>query len=124
MKTIINTNNAPAAIGLYSQAVRINNLVYTAGQIPMTMEGNILEGTIEEQTHQVMNNLKAVLSAAGVSFENVVNTTMYITDFDNFMAINGVYSSYFDSDFPARETVGVKSLPKGVSLEISMIAIK
>lgn len=125
MKKIIITDKAPAPIGPYNQAVLVGNTLYTSGQIalnPQTME-LVLE-TIEAETTQVMENMKAVLEAAGMTFENVVKSTIFIMDMNNFALINSVYGSYFDEKTaPARETVQVAGLPKGVNVEISMIAI-
>ena len=126
MKTIINTPNAPAPIGPYNQAVLIGNTVYTSGQIaldPKTMQ--LVTDTIEAETTQVMENLKAVLAAADMTFENVIKTSIFISDMHNFAKINAVYASYFNEDTaPARETVEVANLPKFVNVEISMIAVK
>jgi 2-iminobutanoate/2-iminopropanoate deaminase len=126
MKKIINTNSAPAPIGPYNQAVLVGNTLYTSGQIalnPATME--LVLNDIETETKQVMENMKAVLSAAEMTFENVVKTTIFIMDMGDFAKINSVYGSYFDeSTAPARETVQVAGLPKGVNVEISMIAVK
>ncbi|MBI2337657.1 RidA family protein [Candidatus Daviesbacteria bacterium] len=124
MKTKVETNNAPKATGPFSQAVVSGNLVYTSGQVYLTPEGKLLEGSIEEQTHQVMKNLQAILESAGVSFAGVVKTTIYVTDMGNYGKINEVYGSYFSDPYPARETVCVKELPLGAALEISMIAVK
>ena len=124
MKTKIETPKAPGAVGPYSQAIVNHNLVFTSGQIYLTTEGKLLEGTIEEQTHQVMKNLSAVLKAAGVTFNDVVKTTIYVTDMSVYAKVNKVYGSYFVEPFPARETVCVQSLPLNANLEISMIAIK
>jgi 2-iminobutanoate/2-iminopropanoate deaminase len=126
MKKIINTPNAPAPIGPYSQAILSGNTLYTSGQIalnPATMQ--LVVDNIETETEQVMQNLKAVLSAAEMSFENVIKTTIFIMDMNDFSAINSVYAKYFDENTaPARETVQVAGLPKGVNVEISMIAVK
>ncbi|MEK7527967.1 MAG: RidA family protein [Patescibacteria group bacterium] len=124
MKTKIESKNAPKVIGPYSQAVMVGDFIFTSGQIYITVEGKLLEGTIEEQTHQVMKNLKAVLEEAGVTFDNVVKTTIYVTDMSVYSKINEVYESYFSGIFPARETVAVAALPAGAKLEISMIAVK
>lgn len=125
MKKIIFTQNAPAPIGPYNQAVLKGNTLYTSGQIalnPATME--LVVDTIEAETKQVMENMKAVLEAAGMTFENVVKTTIFIMDMNDFGSINTVYGSYFDEKTaPARETVQVAALPKNVNVEISMIAI-
>jgi 2-iminobutanoate/2-iminopropanoate deaminase len=126
MKKIINTPNAPAPIGPYNQAVLVGNTLYTSGQIalhPKTMQ--LVMDTIEEETKQVMENMKAVLAAADMTFENVIKTSIFISDMHNFAKINTVYATYFNEDTaPARETVEVANLPKFVNVEISMIAVK
>ena len=124
MKQIIHTHEAPAPIGPYSQAVRMGHTVYTSGQIAIDPEtGLLIQGNISEETHQVMRNMQAVLQAAGLGFEHVLKSTIFITNMDDFGAINEVYGSYFDSETaPARETVQVARLPKDVRVEISMIA--
>jgi 2-iminobutanoate/2-iminopropanoate deaminase len=125
MKKIISTKNAPGAIGPYSQAVMINGFLYTSGQVAIDPASNeFLTGTIEEETHQVMKNLQAVLTEAGLGFEHVVKTSIFIQDMDDFKAINDVYASYFQGNYPARETVEVARLPKDANVEISMIAFK
>lgn len=124
MKKIIFTDKAPAPIGPYSQAVLTGNTLYTSGQIPLTASGELINTGIEDETKQVMENLKAVLEAAGATFENVVKTTIFISNMDDFGKINGVYGSYIaDATAPARETVQVARLPKDVNVEISMIAV-
>jgi len=124
MKKIIHTHEAPAPIGPYSQAVRMGNTVYTSGQIAIDPKtGSLIQGSIADETHQVMCNMQAVLEAAGFGFEQVLKSTIFITNMDDFGAINEVYGSYFDSETaPARETVQVARLPKDVRVEISMIA--
>lgn len=124
MKKAIKTFNAPRAIGPYSQAIIIDNFIYTSGQIHLTPSGKMVEGTIEEQTHQVMKNLIAILESAGVSFNNVVKTVISVTDMSVYGKINKVYQSYMIEPYPARETVCVKELPLGARIEISMIAVK
>ena len=124
MKTKIETTKAPKAFGPYSQAVIVGNFVFTSGNIHLTPEGKFLEGTIEEKTHQVMKNLKVVLEAAGVTFTDVVKTTIFVINMDDYAKLNEVYSSYMSDPFPARETVSVQALPMGATLEISMIAVK
>lgn len=125
MKEIINTKNAPAPIGPYNQAVKAGNTLYISGQIPLipsTME--LFSGTIKEETELVMQSLNSILEEAGMNFENVVKTTIFIDDMNNFQYINEVYGKYFqDENAPARETVAVKTLPKSVRIEISMIAV-
>ncbi len=125
MKKIIYTENAPNPIGPYNQAVLKGNTLYTSGQIALNPKtGEIVTESIEAETEQVMQNLKAVLEAAGMHFENAVKTTIFITDMNDFTAINTVYGSYFnEKTAPARETVQVACLPKNVNVEISMIAI-
>ena len=126
LKKIIFTDKAPAPIGPYNQAVLVGNTLYTSGQIalnPATME--LVLHDIETETKQVMENMKAVLKAANMTFDNVVKTTIYIMDMGDFARINTVYGSYFDEKTaPARETVQVAGLPKGVNVEISMVAVK
>lgn len=126
MKKIINTDKAPAPIGPYNQAVLVGNTLYTSGQIaldPISME--LVLDDIETETNQVMQNMKAVLEAADMTFENVVKSTIFIMNMNDFAKINSVYSKYFnENSAPARETVQVAGLPKGVNVEISMIAIK
>ena len=126
MKQIIATPNAPKPIGPYSQAVLSGNTLYTSGQIAFNPETNTLVlDDIKTETKQVMENMKAVLSAANMTFENVVKTSIFISDMNNFVQINEVYGSYFDEETaPARETVQVARLPKDVNVEISMVAIK
>ena len=125
MKKIIFTENAPAPIGPYNQAVLKGNTLYTSGQIAIDPKtGELVTATIEVETEQVMQNMKAVLEAAGMTFDNVVKTTIFIMDMNDFAKINIVYGSYFnETTAPARETVQVACLPKNVNVEISMIAI-
>nr|WP_195892111.1 RidA family protein [Bacillus niameyensis] len=123
MMRVVSTNNAPAAIGPYSQGIIINNLFYSSGQIPLTPEGDIVSGGVVEQTHQVFRNLKAVLEEAGASFETVVKTTVFIKNMDDFATINEVYAEYFSAHKPARSCVEVARLPKDVLLEIEVIAL-
>jgi 2-iminobutanoate/2-iminopropanoate deaminase len=125
MKKIIFTENAPAPIGPYNQAVLKGNTLYTSGQIAIHPKtGEIVTANIEEETQQVMQNMKAVLEAAGMTFENVVKTTIFIMNMTDFGSINTIYGSYFnEKTAPARETVQVACLPKNVNVEISMIAV-
>ncbi len=125
-KTIINTSKAPAPIGPYNQAVLTGNTLYTSGQIALNAEtGELVMDSIQTETKQVMENLKAVLEAADMTFENVIKTSIFISDMHNFSLINEVYATYFDAkSAPARETVEVANLPKFVNVEISMIAVK
>lgn len=126
MKKIINTTNAPAPIGPYNQAVLSGNTLYTSGQIAFNPENNeLVLNNIEAETKQVMHNLKAVLEAANMTFEHVVKSTIFISNMDDFVQINTVYSGFFnEANAPARETVQVARLPKNVNVEISMIAVK
>src|SRR5690348_15624208 len=125
MKTKVVTDNAPAAgSSPHSQAIVANGFVFTQGSIYLTPEGKLLEGTIEEQIHQIMKNLQAILEASGVTFADVVKTTIYVTDMSLYGAVNNVYGSYMSDPYPARETVCVKELPLGAKVEISMIATK
>lgn len=126
MKTIINTPKAPAPIGPYNQATLIKDTLYISGQIPIDpATGQLVEGDIKKETRQSMENLKAILEEAGMTFENVVKTSIFIADMHQFADINEVYGAYFDADTaPARETVEVANLPKFVNVEISMIAVK
>ncbi len=126
MKKIINTPHAPAPIGPYNQAVLSGNTLYMSGSIPVDpATGAVVDGDIKAHTKQCMENLKAVLAAAEMTFENVVKTSIFIADMNQFSEINEVYASYFDAETaPARETVEVANLPKFVSIEISMIAVK
>ncbi|MGB1448326.1 MAG: RidA family protein [Flavobacteriaceae bacterium] len=125
-KTIITTEKAPAPLGPYNQAVLVNDTLYLSGQIPLipgSME--LVEGDLEAETKQVMHNLKAVLEAANMTFDHVVKTSIFLSDMNNFAAVNDVYGQYFNHDTaPARETVEVSNLPKFVRIEISMIAVK
>lgn len=124
-KQIINTPQAPAPIGPYSQAVVADGTLYISGQVCINpAEGNLVNGSIQEETKQVMQNLQAILEAAGYAFSDVVKTTIFLTDMNRFAEVNDVYGSYFTSNFPARETVQVSALPKFVNVEISMIAVK
>lgn len=122
-KKIINTNNAPQAIGAYEQAIVVGNMVYTSGQIGLTPVGELAGECIKEQTIQVMQNLKAVLEAAGSSLDNVIKTTIFIKDMTEFNVINDIYESFFDGTYPARSCVEVARLPKNVRVEIEAIAL-
>ncbi|HRN99805.1 MAG TPA: RidA family protein [Flavobacterium sp.] len=125
MKKIIFTPDAPAPIGPYSQAVLSGNTLYTSGQIAIDPKTDrLVMGDIQLETRQVMENMKAVLQAAGMDFPDVIKTTIFIMDMADFSKINEVYGSYFTADAPARETVQVAGLPKGVNVEISMVAVK
>lgn len=125
-KTIITTDKAPAPLGPYNQAVLVNDTLYLSGQIPLIPSSmELVEGDLEAETRQVMQNLKAVLEAADMGFDHVVKTSIFLNDMNNFNAVNNVYGSYFDdATAPARETVEVANLPKFVRIEISMVAVK
>ena len=123
-KQIINTEKAPSPIGPYNQSVKAGNLLFISGQIPVNPATNeIISGDIVQETQQVMNNLEAILTEAKLTFEHVVKTTIFLSDMSFFAVVNEVYGSYFNGDYPARETVAVKTLPKNVNVEISMIAV-
>jgi 2-iminobutanoate/2-iminopropanoate deaminase len=123
-KQIINTDKAPAPIGPYNQSVKANGFLFISGQIAIVPATGELEmQSIQSETHQVMNNLKAILTEAGTDFSAVVKTTIFLSDMSLFAAVNEIYGSFFSGDHPARETVAVKGLPKGVNVEISMIAV-
>ena len=123
--TIITSPKAPAPIGPYNQAVIANGVLYASGQIALDpITGNLVQGDIESETHQVMKNLQAVLQGAGLSFAHVVKCTIFVKDMDNFSRINAVYGQYFAQSAPARETVEVSRLPKDVNVEISCIAVQ
>src|SRR6188768_1749825 len=123
-KLIINTSGAPAPIGPYSQAVRAGNMVFISGQVAIDPQtGNVDVKTVSEEAELVMKNLDAILKEAGIGFGNVVKTTIFLTDMDLFSTVNDIYAKHFSGDYPARETVAVKGLPKGVNVEISMIAM-
>lgn len=126
MKKIINTSKAPAPIGPYNQAVLSGDTLYISGQIPMNPEtGQLIEGDIKKETKQSMENLKAILTEANMTFEHVVKTSIFLSDMNQFGQVNEVYASYFNAETaPARETVEVSNLPKFVNVEISMIAVK
>jgi len=123
-KKIIFTEQVPAPIGPYSQAVKIGNTLYCSGQIALDTAGNMHNDNIEAETKQVMHNIKALLNAADMNFSNIVKTTIFITDMADFAKINGVYAASFEADFPARETVQVSALPKGANVEISVTAVE
>lgn len=123
-RQVINSKNAPAPIGPYSQAILSNGTLFVSGQIAINpISGNLESGDITKETHQVMNNLKAILNEAGMDFSNVVKSSIFVKDLGNFAAINQAYGEYFSSNPPARETVEVSRLPKDVNVEISCIAI-
>jgi 2-iminobutanoate/2-iminopropanoate deaminase len=123
MKTIVNTNQAPAAIGPYSQAVKVNGFLFVSGQIPLDpITGQIVYGGIETQTYQVLNNLKAILEHEGLSFENVVKTSVFLSNMNDFSKMNKIYGEFFISQPPARACVEVSRLPRDVNVEIELVA--
>jgi len=121
---VVSTNNAPQAIGPYSQAITFGDLVFCSGQIPLTPQGTLVEGDIAEQTRQVLTNLKGLLAAASSSLEQVVKTTVFLSDMNEFRAMNEVYAEFFHAAPPARSTVQVARLPRDVRVEIEAIAVK
>jgi 2-iminobutanoate/2-iminopropanoate deaminase len=120
---IVSTLNAPQAIGPYSQAMVVNGMVYTSGQIALTPAGEMLENDVELQAHQVLKNLSNVLEASGSSLDKVIKTTIFLADMDDFLKINAIYAEYFGEHKPARSTVAVKTLPKNALIEIDCIAL-
>lgn len=122
-KKIINTQNAPAAIGPYSQAVQHGDTIYVSGQIPLNPESKTMEEDVSKQTEQSMQNIKAILQEAGSSMNNIIRCTIFVTDLGDFAAVNDVYASFFEEDYPARATVQVAALPLGAKVEIDAIAI-
>jgi reactive intermediate/imine deaminase len=125
MKEIISTDDAPAAVGAYSQATATDDLVFTAGQIPLTPDNDLLDGAaVDVQTEQALENLEAVLTEAGVGMDDVLKVTVYLDDMEDFEAMNTTYESFFDAEPPARSAVAVDELPKGVGVEIEAIATK
>jgi len=125
MKKTINTNKAPLPVGPYNQAVIVDNTLYISGQVAINPENNeLIQGSIEEETHQIMKNIKSILNEAGLDFKNVVRSKIYLTDMNNFSKVNEVYGSYFQkNNEPARTTLEVSGLPLGVDVEIDMIAV-
>jgi len=124
-KKPVNTSNAPAPIGPYNQAIQFGNLLFISGQVAINpVTGNVEATDILGETHQVMHNLKAILAEAGMDFNHALKTTIFLSDMSLFTTVNEIYGKYFSGDFPARETVAVKGLPKNVNVEISMIAGK
>ncbi|MEF9938850.1 MAG: RidA family protein [Clostridium sp.] len=124
MKNVISTNQAPAAIGPYSQAIEVNGMVYTSGQIPVNPATGEIPTGVEAQAEQVMKNVKNLLEAAGTTMANVVKTTVFIKDMNDFATINQIYATYFEGDCPARSCVEVARLPKDVLMEMEAIAVK
>jgi len=125
MKTVINTKNAPAPIGPYNQAIAANGFLFVSGQVAIDpATGNLILDDIKTETTLVMENIKAILTAAGIDFSHIVKTTIFLKDMQSFAQVNEVYGSYFTAEFPARETVAVAGLPKNVNVEISVTALK
>jgi len=125
MRETVNTDDAPAAVGAYSQATETDDLVFTAGQIPLTPEGDLLDhADIDVQTEQALENVEAVLEAAGSSMDDALKITVYLTDIEQFETMNDVYETFFEADPPARSAVEVAALPKGVDVEIEAVATK
>jgi 2-iminobutanoate/2-iminopropanoate deaminase len=123
MKQVISTHQAPAAIGPYSQAIRVGNLLYTSGQIPINpATGSFVEGGIKEQTRQSLTNIKAILEEAGLTMTHVLKTTVFMADMNDFADMNAVYAEFFAEPYPARSAVAVKTLPKGALVEIEVVA--
>ena len=123
MKKVISTQKAPAAIGPYSQAIQVGNLVYTSGQIPINPEtGSFVEGGIKEQTRQSLQNVQAILNEIGLTMGSVVKTTVFMADMNDFADMNAVYAEFFAEPYPARSAVAVKTLPKGALVEIEVVA--
>jgi 2-iminobutanoate/2-iminopropanoate deaminase len=120
---VVSTKEAPAAIGPYSQGIIVNNVFYSSGQIPLTAEGEMVNGDVQEQTHQVFKNIQAVLKEAGASLESVVKTTVFIKDMNDFGKVNEIYGEYFHTHKPARSCVEVARLPKDALVEIEVIAL-
>lgn len=123
-QTVISTTKAPAAIGPYSQGIEIANLVFTSGQIPLTSEGNLVSPNIEDQVRQALQNAEQILLAAGTSLDNVVKTTVFLSDMNDFQVMNSIYAEFFTVEPPARSAVQVARLPKDVKVEVEMIAYK
>lgn len=123
MKKVISTSKAPAAIGPYSQAIQVGNLVFASGQIPIDpATGSFVEGDVKEQARQSLTNVKAILEEAGLTLDNVVKTTVFLADMNDFADVNAVYAEFFAEPYPARSAVAVKTLPKGALVEIEVIA--
>ena len=122
-KQVINTTNAPAPIGPYNQAIKAGNLLFVSGQVAIKPGTNdMANADIIEESHQVMQNLKSILAEAGMDFGNIVKTTIFLSDMELFSQVNEIYAKYFDGEFPARETIAVKGLPRNANIEISVIA--
>ncbi|WP_135303359.1 Rid family detoxifying hydrolase [Haloarcula amylovorans] len=125
MKRTVHTDDAPAAVGAYSQATTTDDLVFTAGQIPLTPDGELrVDAPVAEQTQQALENLEAVLAEAGAGMDDVLKVTVYLDDIDDFDEMNDTYQTFFDEDPPARSAVGVDALPKGAAVEIEAVAVR
>lgn len=124
MKDVVKTDQAPGAIGPYSQGIHVGNTYYFSGQIPLVPETGEMPEGIEAQAHQALHNVKALLESQGLGFENVVKTTVFLDNMDDFVTVNGIYAQYFVEPFPARSAVEVAKLPKGALLEVEVIAVK
>ena len=122
MKEVISTKNAPGAIGPYSQGIKIGNLIFTSGQIPLNPATGEMPESIEEQTKQALENVKGILEASGTNMENVVKTTVFLTDLNDFTKMNEVYATFFEGEKPARSAIEISKLPKGAKIEIEVIA--
>lgn len=122
-RTVVSTPNAPAAIGPYSQAIRAGDMLFMSGQIPLKPDGKLVKGSIKEQTEQAIENMKAVLASQGLTMDNIVKTNIFLSSMDHFAEMNEVYATAFTAEPPARSTVAVAGLPKGVDVEIEAIAV-
>lgn len=122
MKTVIRPKTSPAPVGPYNHAVRVGDLLFCSGQIPLDPQGQLVSGDIRAQTERVLENVKAILSDQGLTFANVVKSTVFMTNLGDFAAMNEVYGKYFTGDFPARSTIQVAALPRGASVEIEVVA--
>ncbi|MTI68367.1 MAG: RidA family protein [Firmicutes bacterium] len=123
MKKVINTKNAPSAIGPYSQGIIINNMVYTSGQLPINVKSGEMPKTIEEQTRESLMNVKAIVEEAGSSLQNIIKTTVFLSDMNNFGAMNEVYKEFFTEDYPSRSAIEVARLPKDALVEVEVVAV-
>lgn len=123
-KQIVKTDKAPAPIGPYNQAIKTDSMLFVSGQVAIDPSTNeVIKGSVQDEAHQVMKNIKAILDEAHITFDHVVKTTIFLSDMNLFAEVNAIYGSYFSGDYPARETVAVKGLPKGVNVEISVTAV-
>ncbi|MBN8837310.1 MAG: RidA family protein [Sphingobacteriia bacterium] len=123
-KQIVKTDKAPAPIGPYNQAIKTDSMLFVSGQVAIDPSTNeVIKGSVQDEAHQVMKNIKAILDEAHITFDHVVKTTIFLSDMNLFTEVNAIYGSYFSGDYPARETVAVKGLPKGVNVEISVTAV-